>query len=328
MLSQSVIVILCIPVLAGSQVVLAVSLSLLASFIYITQQTNRTVEVLGPNGRPTGRFLPLSFCQWLTGLIEGDGTIILPIGFNALYPQIQIAFAMKDLPLARALQAALGTGSITLYPRTNSCRLNIADLAGLWLIVSILNGNMRTGKHDRLIDLLAVLNVRCGTAVMSMGLDFMPLIFSAWLSGMAEADSHFSVRLTLGVLYPRVAVAFELTQAVFTHTGVSNLPIMQAIASMLLSASVELVKPHTYPGYRIRANSVVSLLVLRAYFSVYPLYSSKHLDYLDWCKVNDMMIKGAAHLRADEVKAIKEGMNSKRTHFYWSHLEYLHSLRP
>jgi len=59
MLSQSVIIILCIPVLAGSTiVVLVISLILLVMCLNATQQADRTQSVLGPNDRPKGREKP------------------------------------------------------------------------------------------------------------------------------------------------------------------------------------------------------------------------------------------------------------------------------
>jgi heme/copper-type cytochrome/quinol oxidase subunit 1 len=59
MLSQSVIIILCIPVLAGSTiVVLVISLNLLVMCLNATQQADRTQSVLGPNDRPKGREKP------------------------------------------------------------------------------------------------------------------------------------------------------------------------------------------------------------------------------------------------------------------------------
>ena len=50
-----------------------------------------------------------NFAYYLTGLIEGDGTIIVPKTERSEngrlnYPSIQIAFDMRDLPLARLIK--------------------------------------------------------------------------------------------------------------------------------------------------------------------------------------------------------------------------------
>jgi hypothetical protein len=49
------------------------------------------------------------FISYLTGLIEGDGTIIVPFTDRSYkgklnYPSIQIVFHLKDLPLALLIQ--------------------------------------------------------------------------------------------------------------------------------------------------------------------------------------------------------------------------------
>ena len=59
----------------------------------------------------------LNFSSYLTGLIEGDGTIIVPKTERSIkgqknYPSIQIAFNLKDLPLALLIQKNLGHGSL------------------------------------------------------------------------------------------------------------------------------------------------------------------------------------------------------------------------
>lgn len=55
------------------------------------------------------------FIYYLTGLIEGDGTIIIPKTLRSPkgklnYPSIQIIFHLKDLPLALIIQKELGIG--------------------------------------------------------------------------------------------------------------------------------------------------------------------------------------------------------------------------
>ena len=58
-----------------------------------------------------------NFISYLTGLIEGDGTIIVPKTERSPkgklnYPSIQIVFHKKDLPLALLIQKNLGFGSL------------------------------------------------------------------------------------------------------------------------------------------------------------------------------------------------------------------------
>ena len=62
-------------------------------------------------------FSNLSFSFYLAGLIEGDGTIVVPNTERSPkgvlnYPSVQTAFHLKDLPLALMIQKMLGEGSL------------------------------------------------------------------------------------------------------------------------------------------------------------------------------------------------------------------------
>lgn len=89
------------------------------------------------------------FCSYLSGLIEGDGTIIVPKTVRspsgkANYGSIEIAFYARDLPLAVHIQRELGFGSISSQG-VNACRLTIKNAAGLVTMVELMNGYLRTG---------------------------------------------------------------------------------------------------------------------------------------------------------------------------------------
>lgn len=75
-------------------------------YLNVHQKNNKSMT------RPTSLFM-----SYLSGLIEGDGTIIVPKTERSSkgkvnYPSIQIVFHLKDLPLALLIQKNLGTGSI------------------------------------------------------------------------------------------------------------------------------------------------------------------------------------------------------------------------
>jgi hypothetical protein len=101
-----------------------------------------------------------SFASYLAGLIEGDGTIIVPKTERSIkgklnYPSIQIAFDLRDLPLALIIQSKINHGSITRKKGANAYILTINNFEGLILIANLINGYMRTPKINalhRLID--------------------------------------------------------------------------------------------------------------------------------------------------------------------------------
>jgi hypothetical protein len=103
-----------------------------------------------------------NFYMYLTGLIEGDGTIIVPKKVRSIkgklyYPSIEITFDSRDLPLALIIQKKLGFGSVNKTKGVNAYRLTINNYEGILSLVMALNGQFRTVKlydFNALIDYL------------------------------------------------------------------------------------------------------------------------------------------------------------------------------
>lgn len=105
------------------------------------------------------------FNSYLTGLIEGDGTIIVPKTERSPkgkinYPSIQIVFHLKNLPLALIIQKQLKNGSLSRKKGKNAYILTINNYEGLLFVATLLNGNMRTPKIYALHDLINWLNLK------------------------------------------------------------------------------------------------------------------------------------------------------------------------
>jgi hypothetical protein len=99
----------------------------------------------------TNTFVNLNFSSYLTGLIEGDGTIIVPKTERSIkgkinYPSVQIVFHLKDLPLALMIQKNFKNGSLSKKKGLNAYVLTINNFNELLSITTLLNGNMRTPK--------------------------------------------------------------------------------------------------------------------------------------------------------------------------------------
>jgi hypothetical protein len=99
------------------------------------------------------------FASYLAGLIEGDGSIIVPKTERSAkgklnYPSIQIIFDLRDLPLALVIQSKLNHGSISRKKGVNAYVLTINKLEGIIFIANIINGYMRTPKIYALYKLI------------------------------------------------------------------------------------------------------------------------------------------------------------------------------
>jgi hypothetical protein len=104
-----------------------------------------------------------NFAYYLAGLIESDGTIIVPKTERSPkgrlnYPSIQIIFNSRDLPLALLVQKALGHGSLSKKKGANAYVLTFNSNESIKYIISLINGNMRTPKINTLYSLIDWVN--------------------------------------------------------------------------------------------------------------------------------------------------------------------------
>lgn len=78
--------------------------------------------------------------------------------------------------------------------------------------------------------------------------------------------------------------------------------------------------------FNITASSHKSLSIILAYFSCFPLYSSKYLDYKDWEKAATLILEKNHYTKQGFaiIDSLKNNLNLKRTYFNWDHLHNLH----
>ena len=279
-------------------------------------------------------FNNLPFSTYLAGLIEGDGTIIVPKTERSAkgvlnYASVQIVFHLKDLPLALIIQKVLGEGSLAKKKGVNAYILTISSYKGLVLIVSLLNGNMRTPKIESLYKLIDWLNNSKNTQFLAKPLNDSPLTSNAWLSGFIEADGSFQVRTTLSGKYPRSECKLEISQRQTDHNGNSNLGFLEKIAEFLLTTVKSVRQDRPNPEYRVRTVNLQGNLTLCNYLENYPLFGTKHLDAKDWMKVVRMFDKGEHKGKTgmEKIVKIKSLMNDRRTTFTWDHLQDFYNLK-
>jgi len=135
---------------------------------------------------------------YLAGLIEGDGSIIVPKTIRnqkgkLLYPVVKITFVKKDDPLAVKIQEIIRGGQIVHPKDSNYIDLLFQDLNSIQSIAVLLNGNMRTPKIEALYRLIDWLNAKYKDKpeIVKLGLDPSELGSNPWLAGFIEADGHF-----------------------------------------------------------------------------------------------------------------------------------------
>jgi hypothetical protein len=281
--------------------------------------------------------------HYLAGLIEGDGTIIVPKKDKsekgkAYHPIIRTAFNRKDHKLAEFLKEKLNCGHIQIS-KGNYCLWEIQDIKGLTQITNLINGKMRTPKIEalhRLIDWLnkKMPNYATATKLLKLGLDNSSIDSNSWLAGFSDADSNFSITTSKrknGNIRVQGFYRIEIKQTYSKEVndelgGSSFFGIMSKITSYLtvnLLSRTRTKNENIYYSFMAIAHSSLSHNIIRNYLNRYPLFSSKYNDYLDWCKVLDI-IKEEKHKSKEgllECINIKNNMNTKRTSFAnWRHL--------
>ena len=82
-------------------------------------------------------------------------------------------------------------------------------------------------------------------------------------------------------------------------------------------------KKNSYYIIRIENQNAIKLLI--GYLDIYPLLSSKHLDFLSWKIVfNEIINKNHMTVEGRELVSLqKSQMNNSRTYFNWDHLNKL-----
>lgn len=274
------------------------------------------------------------FSYYFTGLIEGDGTIVTPKTLrnakgNLNYPTIQIVFHLKDLPLALLIQKELGVGSLSRKKGVDAYILTINSYQGILLVISLLNGNMRTPKIHSLYALIDFLNNTKGTSIEKHPASTEKIDSNPWLSGFIEADACFQVRTTLSGKYPKLECKLEISQTREDHKGYDNFKFLSFIAELLETEVKKIRSDKPKPEYRVRTTNLKGNINVKNYLLQFPLFGTKHLDSLDWMEVVDMFFRKEHNTDEgkEKIVKIKSGINNYRTNFTWDHLQTFYNLK-
>jgi hypothetical protein len=274
------------------------------------------------------------FSYYFTGLIEGDGTIITPKTLRSPkgklnYPSIQIVFHLKDLPLALIIQKELGVGSLFRKKGIDAYILTINSYEGILLVISLINGKMRTPKIYSLNALIDFLNNTKGTSIEKYSVSIDSLDSNPWLSGFIEADASFQVRTTLSGKYPKLECKLEISQRRVDNKGYDNIQFLNPISELLETEVKRIRSDKPKPEYRVRTTNLKGNVNAKNYLLKFPLFGTKHLDSLDWMEVIDMFDRNEHKTNEgkEKIVKIKSGMNNYRTTFTWNHLQNFYNVK-
>lgn len=287
---------------------------------------------------------PSNLGSYLAGLWEGDGHIWVPTTTNApsgkkYTSHFAITFAEVDLPLVVLLQILIG-GTIRHKVENNAYVLTITSKTGLTKVIGLINGHLRTPKIEQFNAMINWINkyppsvlacARGGDCIPTQTVDHSEIHGNAWLAGFIEADGSFDIRVSqtsTGSIKNRVSARLRLEQRKFDPvTNASYFEIMTTIATALGSSLSSSTHNDGIEYYLISASSAKARANIVSYFTKYPLFSSKRLNYLDWLTCHNMIVNKTHITPEGRELALKlqSGMNSKRTYLNWDHLNSLKS---
>jgi len=289
---------------------------------------------------------------YLAGLIEGDGTFAIhnkKSTTKKYKPMIIVVFKKADLPLALYLKNITNCGKVYIKSNRGYVLWQIQDIVGIFTIVNIINGYMRTPKIESLHRTINWLNEYIRNNQISklpstnlilskiypiepISLDKSSIEENSWLSGFSDADGNFSINIhkRFNKNSTRVQLFFRLETRQTYHRldsdgqKVSFFSIMSIIANFLgvniLSRS-RIKADKQYYSFIVMGHNKNSLFKVKDYFSKFPLISSKYLDYKDWVYILELQKSNSMTTSyLDKAINIRKDFNKTRTTYNWNHL--------
>lgn len=279
--------------------------------------------------------------SYLAGLIEGDGTIIVPINLvnekgKKQYPFIKIVFHINDFQLAAHLQAKLG-GRFEFNKEKTYVVWRVNKREDLLNLCLLINGFFRTPKIEALHRLIEYFNNEHSTSIPLLGLDSSVLDSNAWLSGFTDADGNFDLNIAKvkNKKSLRVCLLFRLEQKQSSKKSVESVfggPsfffICSDIANFFKTSLINnkrVCNDKEKFTFLIKTFNKESNTKVCEYFDKFPLFSSKFLNYKDWREIHLLQASKKKEVfyspeYFQRCLQIKSQFNTNRNQFTWDHL--------
>ena len=291
---------------------------------------------------------------FITGLIDAEGSFSVIIDKNKprklgwrVQTKFQLGMHLRDLSLIQQVQTFFGgIGSIHINKTLNKVNYSVDSIKDLTRLIAhfekyplltqkqadfILFKEVKTlmmsKSHltidglNKIINIKGSMNLGLSDFLKSEFLNFSPvkrpvintenIPDNNWIAGFVSGEGNFDVRITQqlsNIIGTRVQLRFRISQ----HER--DFKLMELLVKHLGSGTI-----YKYPGKDAIVLTIVKFSditnIIIPFFEKNPLQGVKILDYLDWCKIAQLMI-GGSHLTIEGlnlIRIIKEGMNKGRT---------------
>lgn len=194
----------------------------------------------------------LSWNQWLAGLIDGDGSLLVsPAGYTCC----EITMDLRDEYALQQVKAKLG-GSVKLRSGARAIRYRLHHRKGMEELIQRINGEIRLGaRKNQLKKLCTALNIPYAQPTK-----LLPGA-SAWFAGFFDADG--TITLSIKNQSPQVTIS---ASAKYTEDLIAFKEVFCGNIYNDKSSNT---------GYKWSIQSKVDILNFLQYIKKYPCRSSK-----------------------------------------------------
>ena len=238
--------------------------------------------------------LDYKFKWWLIGFSEGDGYFGVD---KRGYLSFKVTQSTNDCQVLFLIKNKLGFGTVSVQSRLNNTHQYIVtDKNNLTKIINIFNGNLITkAKKTQFKSFLEAFNYRYNTNIMFRECNKQVTLDNAWLSGFTDAKGCFTCSIYLSKLTNKHIVTVR-----YIISRKNDIEFSQYLAK-LIKGYITHIK--SYNGY----NTVVNhgkLNIILNYIRIYPLKTKKHICYLRWYKIYNL-VKNKYHFNPKGIEKIK-----------------------
>lgn len=242
---------------------------------------------------------------------------------------------MSGYPLRKKLQNAFG-GGFEWSKKKTYVVLKFQSIDSVYMVARLINGYQRTPKIHKYGSLVRFGNRNLGYKIKRKPIDISDLGRNAWLTGFSEADSNFSISITVrnkktGSIRVQTTYRQELsTKMNFKlHRNGNSVygtkdfltQICSFFGGTLYTRSRKNKKnSKTYHSFTRMCFYRDSVKKVYDYFSTFPFKGSKYNNFVSWGSVVQMP-KPQSAIDKQKCVSIQENYNSTRTIFDWHHLK-------
>jgi len=157
--------------------------------------------------------------HYLAGLIESDGSIIIPPLGSKNTPNITISFHEDDKGLADKICSTLGYGSLELIPLNKAVKIHSRGKYCIINLLRLINGKFRTPKIEKLNSLIFYINENWSKNIVEplliSSVDESSLSANSWFSGFSVGDANFYININWASVknYGEIKLTFEIVQS-------------------------------------------------------------------------------------------------------------------